>query len=197
MRLMRTRLTFAGVCLVLAGTPLVAQQPAPSERGPAGRRPMPPMMQMPMADCPMLSAVTNGPTAALRAGPALKLSAEQRTKLAALERQLGVASKPSMDSMLVIHGQLMALTQKPTLDESAARAAFDRMARVHTEMGLAMLRAAHDVSAILTPAQRDSLAAIARRQTPSMPMPGMPMSGMPMSGMPMHPMHGPGTPPKG
>ena len=195
MRLTRTGLTFAGVCLVLAGTPLVAQQPAPSGRGPAGRRPMPPMMQMPMADCPMLSAMTNGPTAALRAGSALKLSAEQRTKLEALERELDVASKPSLDSMQAIHAQLAALTGQPTLDEARARAAFDRMARVHTEMGLAMLRAAHDVSAILTPAQRDSLAAIARRQTPPMPM-HMPLPGMPMSGMPMHPMHRPGTPPK-
>ena len=30
MYLMRIRLTFAGICLVLAGTPLVAQQPRPS-----------------------------------------------------------------------------------------------------------------------------------------------------------------------
>ena len=190
MRFTRARLTFAGACLVLAGTPLVAQQPAPGRR-PAGRRPMPPMAQMPMADCPMLSAMTNGPTAALHAGSALKLSAEQRTKLEGLERQLGVASKPSMDSMLAIHGQLMALAQKPTLDESAARAAFDRMGRVHTEMGLTMLRAAHDVAAVLTPAQRDSLAAIARRRTPPMPM-----HGMPMSGMPMHPMSGMPAAPK-
>jgi Spy/CpxP family protein refolding chaperone len=190
MRHMRTRLTFDGVCLVLAGTPLVAHQPAPG-RGPAGRRPMPPMAQMPMADCPMLSAMTNGPTAALHAGSALKLSGEQRRKLEGLERQLGEASKPSMDSMLVIHGQLMALAQKPTLDESAARVAFERMGRLHTEMGLTMLRAAHEVAGVLTPAQRDSLAAIARRQTPPMPL-----HGKPMSGMPMHPMSGMPAAPK-
>ena len=68
------------------------------------------------------------------------------------------------------------------------------MGRVHTEMGLAMLRASHETSAILTPAQRDSLAAIAKRQ---MPKPGaMPMSGMPMPGMPMHQMPGAGAPRK-
>jgi hypothetical protein len=67
------------------------------------------------------------------------------------------------------------------------------MGRVHTEMGLAMLRASHEVSTILTPVQRDSLAAIAKRQ---MSMNGMPMHGMPMSGMPTHPMPGAGAPPK-
>ena len=96
--------------------------------------------------------------------------------------------------MLVLHGHLMALAQQPTLDEGAARAALDRMGRVHAGMGLAMLRAAHEVSAVLTTVQRDSLAAIARRQ---MPKPGaMPMYGMPMTGMPMHPMPGAGGPPK-
>jgi Spy/CpxP family protein refolding chaperone len=155
---------------------------------------MPPSAGMPMWDCPMMSAMTNGPAAALRAGSALKLSAEQRTKLEALQATFDAASKPSVDSMQVIHAQLAALAKQPTLDEGAVRAAFDRMARVHTEMGLTMMRAAHDVSGILTPAQRDSLAAIARRQTPA---PGeMPMHRMPMSGMPMHPMSGPGAPPK-
>jgi hypothetical protein len=94
--------------------------------------------------------------------------------------------------------------QQPTLDERAARTAFERMGRVHTEMGLAMLRASHDASAILTPVQRDSLAAIAKRQMPAsgmmpmhgMPMSGMPMSGMPMQGMPMHQLQGAGAPRK-
>jgi Spy/CpxP family protein refolding chaperone len=178
----------AGACLVLAGTPLLAQQPAPS-----GNRPMP-MAGMPMMECPMMSAMMHGPGAALQSGAALKLTAQQRTRLEALQRQVDAASKPSMDSMQAIHTQLMALAQRPQLDEGAARAAFDRMGRVHTAMGLTMLRASHEVAAILTPAQRDSLAAIAKRQ---MPTPGsMPMHSMPMSGMPMHPTPGTGAPPK-
>lgn len=192
MRSMTARFTLAGACLVLAGTPLLAQRPAPSPD-----RPMGPMAGMPMMDCPMMSAMMMGPAAALQSATALKLTAEQRAALGAAKRQLDALSAPSMDSMQVIHTQLMALAKQPTLDESAARAAFDRMARVHTEMGLAMLRGAHDANAILTPAQRDSLAAIAKRQ---MPRPGaMPMNGMPMRGMPMHPMHpmpGPGPAPK-
>jgi len=187
MRSLKVHLALAGACLLLAGTPALAQRPAPS-----GNRPMP-MAGMPMMDCPMMSAMMHGPGFALRSAAALKLTAQQRTRLEALQHEFDAAAKPSMDSMQAIHTQLTALAERPQLDESAARAAFDRMGPVHTEMGLAMLRASHEVSAILTPVQRDSLAAIAKRQ---MPMSGMPMSGMPMSGMPMHPMPGAGAPPK-
>lgn len=193
MRSTKGRLTVAGAWLVLAGTPLLAQQPAPS-----AARPMP-MGGMPMMECPMMSAMMHGPGAALQSGAALNLTAQQRTRLEALQRQVDAASKPSMDSMQAIHTQLIALGERPQLDESAARAALDRMGRVHTAMGLTMLRASHEVATILTPAQRDSLAAIAKRQMPkpgSMPMSGMPMSGMPMSGMPMHPTPPAGAPPK-
>jgi len=184
MRTMTARFTVTSVFLVLAVTPLLGQQPAAS-----GRQPMRPMAGMPMMDCPMMSAMMLGPAAALQSATALKLSADQRTRLEAAKRQLDALSAPSMDSMRLIHAQLLALAQQPTLDEHAARAAFDRMGRVHTGMGLAMLRASHDVNGILTPVQRDSLAAIAKRQ---MSMPGA----MPMSGMPMHPMPGAGAPPK-
>ena len=178
MRSMKGRFTLTCACLVLAGTPLLAQQPAPS-----GTRPMRPMAGMPMMDCPMMSAMMPGPAAALQSATALKLTPEQRTKLDAAKRQLDALCAPSMDSMRLIHTQLMALAQQPTLDERAARAAFARMGRVHTDMGLAMLRASHDVNGILTPVQRDSLAAITKRQ-------------MSMSGMPMHPMPGAGASPK-
>ena len=186
MRSMKARLTLAGVCLVLGGAPLLAQRPVPP-----GNRPM---AGMPMMDCPMMTAMMHGPAAALQSAAALKLTAEQRTKLEAAKRQVDALGAPSMDSMRVIHTQLMALAQQPNFDEGAARAAFDRMGRVHTEMGLAMMRASHEANGILTPAQRDSLAAIAKRQ---MSKPGaMPMSGM-MSGMPMCPMPmGPAAPMK-
>lgn len=188
MRCSRVRLALAGTCLVFAGGPLLAQKPMP-----AGNRPMP-MADMPMMDCPMMSAMMHGPAAALKAGAALKLTAEQRTRLEAVQRRMDAASKPSMDSMQAIHTQLMALAQRPQLDENAARAALDRMGRLHTGMGLAMLRASHEVSAILTPAQRDSLAAMEKRR---MSKPGaMPRNGKPMSGMPMHSMPGAGAPPK-
>jgi Spy/CpxP family protein refolding chaperone len=194
MYLMRSRLTFAGICLALAGAPLVAQQPGPAGPGPGGRRAMPQMAGMPMMDCPMLPMMMNGPTAALRAGSALGISADQRTRIEAIQRQLDAASKPSLDSMQVIHARFMVLAQQTTLDERGARAAFDRMGRVHTAMGVALLRAAYDVAAILTPAQRDSLSAIGWRQKPR---PGeMPMCGFPMSGMPMHPMPGRAPSPK-
>jgi Spy/CpxP family protein refolding chaperone len=177
------RFALVGACLVLVATPLVAQQPAPADR------PMRPMASMPMMECPMMSAMMHGPAAALGAATALGLSPAQRTQLQAQQRQVDAATKPAMDSMQVIHAQLMALARRPQLDERAARAAFDRMGRVHTETGLAMLRASRKTSDILTPVQRDSLAAIVARQ---MPKPGA----MPMHGMPMHPMHGAGAAPK-
>jgi Spy/CpxP family protein refolding chaperone len=126
----------------------------------------------------MMSAMMPGPAAALQSATALKLTPDQRTKLEAAKRQLDALSAPSMDSMRVIHSELMALAQQPTLDERAARAAFARTGRVHSDMGLAMLRASHDVNQILTPAQRDSLAAIVKRDMSS--------GTMPMHGMPMH-----------
>ena len=150
---------------------------------------MRPMAGMPMTDCPMMTAMMHGPAAALQSATVLKLTPDQRTRLEAAQRPLDALSAPSMDSMRVIHAELMALAQKPAFDERAVRAAFDRMGRVHTGMGIAMLRASHDANAILTPVQRDSLAAIAKRQMPkagTMPMCGMPMSTMPMHGMPMH-----------
>ncbi len=52
-----------------------------------------------------------------------------------------------------------------------------------------MLRASHEVSSILTPMQRDSLAAIAKRQMPK-------AGATPMSGMPMHPRPHSGGPQK-
>jgi len=184
MRAMKARFTLASVFLVLAVTPLAAQQPAPS-----GNRPMHPMAGMPMMGCGMMTAMMPGPAAALQSATALKLTPDQRTRLEPAKRQLETQCASSMDSMRVIHTELMALAQQPTLDEAAARAVSDRMGRVHADMALAMLRASHDANAILTPVQRDSLAAIVQRQ--------MSMSGpMPMHGMPMHPMHGAGTMPK-
>ena len=182
MRALTARFTLAGVCLVFAATPLLAQQPAPS-----GNRPMRPMAGMPMMDCPMMmSAMMPGPAAALQSATALRLTPDQRTRLEAAKRQVDALSAPVMDSMRVMHTQLMALAQQPTLDEAGARVVFARMGRMHTDMGLAMLRASHDANRILTPVQRDSLAAIMKRQ----------MSGaMPMPGMPMHPMHGAGAAP--
>jgi Spy/CpxP family protein refolding chaperone len=184
MRTMKAPFTLASVFLVLTATPLPAQQPAPS-----GHRPMRPMAGMPMMGCAMMSAMMPGPAAALQSASALKLTQDQRTRLDAAKGRLDAQCAPSMDSMRAIHTELMALAQRPTLDEQAARAVSARMGRIHADMALAMLRASHDANAILTPVQRDSLAAMVKRQ--------MPMSGsMPMSGMPMHPMPGAGAVPK-
>jgi Spy/CpxP family protein refolding chaperone len=186
---MRTirQLGFTGAIVLLAGAPLGAQQPAPSTppHG-AAHGPMPHAASMPMMECPMMSAMMHGPAAALGAGTALGLTADQRTRLEATRRRLDAVRAPSMDSMRVIHAQLTTLAKQPALDEAGARAAFDRMGRVHTAVGLASLRASHEASEILTPVQRDSLMAIARRRMPqhaAMPKGSMPMGSMPMGAM--------------
>ncbi|HEX6534841.1 MAG TPA: Spy/CpxP family protein refolding chaperone [Gemmatimonadaceae bacterium] len=115
-----------------------------------------------MSMCPMMRAMMRGPGAALHARDSLHLSATQATQLEALERRLQQRHSQAMDSMRVIHRQINAVADAPRLDESAARAAFDRMGRLHTEMGVAMLRAQHEVAGILTPEQRDALAALGR-----------------------------------
>ena len=186
-----TQLRLAAACLLLIGAPLAAQQPGPSAPTPhAGRHAMSHPGGMPMMDCPMMSAMMRGPAAALGAESSLTLTPDQRTRLRTAQRRFDTVRAPGMDSMRVIHAQLMALTTQPSLDERAARAVFERMGRVHTEMGLAMLRASRETWDILTVPQRDSLAAITRRQ---MPKPGaMPMgAGMPMCGSMMGPS---GTP---
>ena len=186
-----TQLGLAGFCLLLAGSPLAAQQPAPSGAPhDAGRHAMPHPAGIPAMDCPMMSAMMHGPAAALGAGSALELTPDQRMRLQTAQRALDAVRAPGMDSMRVIHARVMALTKQPTLDERAARAAFDRMGRVHTEVGVAMLRASGDASGILTSAQRDSLASITHRQ---MSKPGTMSMGaaMPMCGSVMHPSGAP------
>jgi Spy/CpxP family protein refolding chaperone len=175
MRFSRICLTGVALLLLLCA-PLGAQQPggdrpAMSHKD-GGGSPM---------DCPMMTGAIRTPDAALRARDALELAPGQRARLEVVQRRLDSARAPAMDSMRVLHAQLAAIAQGPQLGERAARAALDRMGRVHTTMGLAMLRASHDVGAILTPAQRDSLTAIVRRQ---MPMRGA-MSGRGMSSQPM------------
>lgn len=157
----RASLFYAG--LLLAGAPLAAQQGEhphqPRDTTRTGE--MAQMMGM-MSTCPMMSVMGRGPAAALRARDTLHLSAAQVTQLQALKRRQDEMHRQAMDSMRVIHRQLGALADAPRFDENATRAAFDRMGRVHTNMGVAMLRAQHEVAGVLTPAQRNSLAALGR-----------------------------------
>lgn len=177
--------------LAFAGTALAAQQPTPPRQPrdtTTARAPARGMMQMMgmMAGCPMMSAMMHGPAAALRARDALHLSPTQVQRLETAQRQVEQAHTRAMDSMRVLHPRIASLAAAPRFDERATRAAFERMGRLHTDVGVAMVRAQHDAAEILTPPQRDSLAAIGRAQMASMPgMSGAGMAGMSGGGMNM------------
>ena len=171
-RTARAALLCAG--LVFAGAPLAAQQPTPPRQPQdttTARAPAHGMMQMMgmMAGCPMMSAMMHGPAAALRARDALHLSPTQVQRLETAQRRVEQAHARAMDSMRVIHTRIASLAGAPRFDERATRAAFERMGRLHTDVGVAMLRAQHEAADVLTPQQRDSLAAIGRAQMASMP----------------------------
>ena len=140
------------------------------------------------AGCPMMQAMMRGPSAALRARDALHLSSVQVQRLEAAQRQVQQAHARVMDSMRVLHPRLTALAGAPRFDERATRTVLERMGRLHADVGVAMLRAQYDVSQILTPQQRDSLAAFGHAQMGAMgmtrPGPGGAAAGMdPCAGM--------------
>jgi len=207
------------LCVGLAGlagaplaslAPLAAQQP-PSARQPdttAAARPMGDMMRMMgtmgmMAGCPLMPAMMRGPAAALQLRDTLHLTPTQVQRLQTAQRQVEQAHARAMDSMRVITPRLTALVAAPTLDERAARTAFERMGRLHADVAVAMLRAQRDAAAVLTTAQRDSLAAIGRAHMAAMMGPGAAAAGgdpcaammQMMQRMPMGPMGHPGMMP--
>lgn len=180
---MSNRVTFyirlVAVAGLLAGGALPAQEPARQMRDTSA---MHAMMNM-MADCPMMSSMMQGPDAALGLRRELALTAGQVTRLQALQSALRQSSAGRADSMTALHKDFARVLEAPQLDENAARRLYDRMGLLHTETGLALLRARFDTRAALTPEQRTTLA---NRSKPMMGMHGdMPMGEMNMGGMRM------------
>lgn len=184
---MGTRFNYAGrhaalfiIVGVLAAGPVQAQQSATtrgSDTTGMGMGRMMGMMGM-MNDCPMMAAVTQGPAAALERRKALALTADQVRKLEAARARETAAERPAMDSMRVLHDRLAPLADAPQFDDGGVRAVFERMGALHADMGVAMLRARHEAREVLTPEQRQKLAAAG---TDTTGMPGM-MGGMMGSG---------------
>lgn len=125
-----------------------------------------------MADCPMMRAMQESPAAALRQRDQLGLSPDQVRRLEALDRSAHQAHGEPVQRMRALHQEIARAAEGDRFDEAAARAAFGRMGEIHTEMGVAALRARHQVRQILTPEQRDRLS---RRPGGMMGMHGMMM----------------------
>lgn len=119
------------------------------------------MGMMSMKDCPMMGAMTHGPEAALRHRTELGLSADQVQRLEELQKN-APADGAMMGRMQETHAKMNAATEGATFDEAAARAAFEEMNRMHTQMGIAMLRTRHAVRQILTAEQQEKLSELGR-----------------------------------
>ena len=165
---MRTRFNHAGhhaalfiIAGVLAAGPVHAQQsatPRGSDTTGMGMGRMMGMMGM-MQGCPMMVAMTQGPGVALERRKALALTADQVRQLEAVRARETAAERPAMDSMRVLHDRLAPLADAPQFDDAGVRAVFERMGALHADMGVAMLRARHEAREVLTPEQRQKLAA--------------------------------------
>jgi len=153
MHMPRTRTALRSAALLLVAASLSAQQPAPRRMPPASM----------MEQCPMMGAMERSPAAVLHNRDRLHLTATQVTRLEAMVRDMDSMHARAMDSMKVIHSQLSTIATTTAFDEPRVRTALDRMGRLHTQMGVEMLRAQYTVGSILTAPQRDTLEALARR----------------------------------
>ena len=114
------------------------------------------MMNM-MENCPMMSAMRESPQAVLKQREDLNLTPAQTQRLEALQERTQKARKPMMERMQAVHQEIQRATEGERFNEAAARAAFDRMGDLHTEMGIAMLHNRNEVRQVLTPEQRRKL----------------------------------------
>lgn len=149
------------------------------------------MMAM-MRRCPMMSAMAGGPDAALAQRTALKLSDTQVQRLEALRGSVQRTRTATMAQMPALQQTITQATNAQPLNEQGIRTALDRMAALHGDMVIAMLRAHQATQGILTAQQREQLASTARPGMMGMrgmsrgmnAMQGMNgMSGMNMMGM--------------
>lgn len=117
------------------------------------------MMGM-MKNCPMHQAMAEGPERVLEHREELGLSGDQVAALERLQATAADAHAPMMARMMELHREIAAAASGDRFEESAVRTAFERMAEMHTEMGVAMLRTRHAVREVLTHEQREKLSAL-------------------------------------
>lgn len=141
----------------------------------------------------MMSAMAQSPAAVLQQREKLGLTDAQVKQLSTLEEGAKKARAQAMEQMRAMHQEIEKASQGDRFDEAAARSAFDRMGKLHTETGVAMLRTRQQVRQILTADQRQKLDGMADGMMEGMG--GMDSRPMMHSGMTggMKGMHMPGT----
>ena len=142
------------------------------------------MMSM-MRDCPMMQAMQASPAAVLQHQKELGLSAAQVKQLQELKDSSHPSHMQMMQQMQALHQQIRQATSGDQFNEAAVRAAFDRMGSLHTEIGVAMMRAQHQAAQVLTPTQREKLAKMDGGMMGMHGMMGGMMGGMDMENCPM------------
>lgn len=160
-------LALAGTTTLGVGGVVAAQSQSPQPHGERGMMSgmmdgmmgnMREMMGRMMRDCPMMGAMGSGPSAALEQRETLGLTHAQAEQMESLRSRASAAQSEMMPRMHAIHAELAQLTGRDQFDKTAVRRTFARMGELHTDMGVAMLRAQHDVQQVLTPEQRAILA---------------------------------------
>ena len=160
-------LALAGTTTLGVGGVVAAQSQSPQPHGERGMMSgmmdgmmgnMREMMGRMMRDCPMMGAMGSGPSAALEQREALGLTDAQAERMESLRSRASEAQSEMMPRMHAIHAELAQLTGRGQFDEAAVRRTFARMGELHTDMGVAMLRAQYDAQQVLTPEQRAMLA---------------------------------------
>lgn len=117
-------------------------------------------MMATMQDCPMMIGMAEGPETALRHAETLGLTSDQIDRLESLRAEIRDTRKPAMERMRVIHQEISAAATGETFDDAAVREAFGRMGDLHEDVGVAVLRARHQTSQVLTADQREAFAGL-------------------------------------
>lgn len=144
--------TVAAMLVVASATAVGAQdrpqsQPPPMSHGAAVTHPLHGQMPMP-----------GGPPAAhvLQMRAALALSDDQVKRLETLAASQRITLEPNRGAMLRAEAD-MADAMKGEGDLVAARAAMDKMSRLHNDAAIAHMKAMQDARAVLTAEQRDKM----------------------------------------
>lgn len=171
------------VVLALVASPVAAQQPQQrhTQPHPAGTCPMHSGAAMDngngIAAAPMQPMMMSGPAMMVSQRTELGLSSTQVQRLDSLAAMQQRSMQRLMPQMMRGMADLMEATSGD-IDVTAARAAHDRVAKIHSDMLVSRLEAMKAARAVLTPAQRTRWQAMAAQHGG--------MMGMMMGGMMMH-----------
>jgi Spy/CpxP family protein refolding chaperone len=133
--------------------------------------------------CPMLGSAAM----VLMHRDDLALTPEQTEQVESLHAEFQQTQVQAAERMQPIHHQMARATERELFDEQAVRAAAREAAALHADLMVAMHRARHQVSQILTPEQRQQLEQLHEQHHPPDAAPhamGMMMHCPMMEGMP-------------